>query len=412
MIFVVTCILFFPFLSFADDFALTGYFEAGKKTQAEDFEEEDDDREYIYQNYHVRLSHRVSVRSRYELGSFIYNKDYKSRDSLDNISKIFFARGSHYLNKQKEESLKLDIKLRYKEKRFRNTPSSEFNQIMFVPKLSYERKDSYSVYISTGINNFDYINRDSSDQLKFFSKLGVKRYLLEKNLLLLTSYKFETTVHKRTDRHKDKSDFMFGSDYICDTPLIYKVTARAQFGQKDTKDDDERDEDFDYKYRQFYVKTDHRVKTNIKTDLKYQFFKKDYVTADLDHSGFYIRNRWKYILFDDPQELLSFQFAGKHKEVQYAIKSDNDFKKEILELQGTYRRKKNWITSASLQGNMYDYQDSTRDKNRYYVRISFEKLFPKKRLRLSLYVKYKYTDNKQRNNTEEEAVRLAFKYTF
>jgi hypothetical protein len=406
LIFVATCILFFLSLSFADDFTLTGYFEAGKKTQAEDFEEEDDDREYIYQNYHVKLRHRVSIRSRYELGSFIYNKDYKSRDSLDNISKIFFARGSHYLNKHKEESLKLDIKLRYKEKRFRNTPSSEYNQIMFLPKLTYERKNSYSVYVSTGINNFDYINTDSTDQLKFSSKLGVKRYLFEKNLLLLSSYKFETTVHKRADRHKDKSDFMFGSDFICDTPLIYKITARALFGQKDTKDDDERDEDFDYKYRQFYVKTEHRVKPHIKTDLKYQFFKKDYVTADLDHSGFYVRNRWKYILFDDPQQLLSFQFAGKHKEVQYAITSDSDFKKETLELQGTYRRKKDWITSASLQGNLYDYQDSTRDKNRYYARISFEKLFPE------LYVKYKYTDNKQRNNTEEEAARLAFQYTF
>ncbi len=180
MIFVVTCIFFFPSLSFADNFTLKGYFEAGKKTQAEDFEEEDDDREYIYQNYHVRLSHRLSRRSSYELGSFIYDKDYTSRDSLDNISKIFHAKGSHYLNKRKEDSLKLDIKLKYKEKRFRNTPDSEYNQIMFSPKLSYDRKDSYSVNLSTGINNFNYINTEGNDQLKFFFELGTKKYLLGK----------------------------------------------------------------------------------------------------------------------------------------------------------------------------------------------------------------------------------------
>lgn len=412
MIFFVTCIFFFPSLSFADNFTLKGYFEAGKKTQAEDFEEEDDDREYIYQNYHLRLSHRLSRRSSYELGSFIYDKDYTSGDSLDNISKIFHAKGSHYLNKRKEDSLKLDIKLKYKEKRFRNTPDSEYNQIMFSPKLSYDRKDSYSVNVSTGINNFNYINTEGNDQLKFFFKLGTKKYLLGKKLLLLSSYKWETTAHKREDRHKNKGNFMFGSDYIFDTPLIYKVTARAKFGKRDTKDDDERDEDFDYIYRQFHIKTEHRLNTKIKTDLKYQYFKKDYVTADLDHSGFYIRNNWRYKVLDDVKQRFSIQFVAKHKEVNYAIKSDRDFTKETLELKGTYKRKKNWVTSASLQGNIYDYRDSTRDKDRYYARVSLEKLFPEKGLRLSLALKYKFTDNKQANNTEEEAVRLAFQYKF
>jgi hypothetical protein len=410
--FLVICSLLFPPLSFATDFALSGYFESGNRSQAEDFEEEEEDREYAYQNYHLKFKHKLSDRFNYILSSFIYNKDYKSRDSLDNISKIFNAKGSYYLNKQKQESLKLDIKLKYKEKRYRNTPSSEYDQIMFSPKLTYDKKDSYAINLSTGINNYDYVSTRGNDQLKFFSQLGAKRYMVEKKLMLTSSYKLETTAHKRTNRRKNKNDFMFGFDYIFDIPFIYKITARAKLGQRDTKDDDERDEDFDYKYRQFYVKIAHRITSKLKNDFKYQYFKKDYLTADLDHSGFYIRSNWRYKMLADETQELYFNFTSKYKDVNYVLKSGSNYKKETLGIKGTYKRKKNWKTSVSLQGNFYGYEDSTKDKNRYYTKLSFEKLFLEKDLSLSLDFKYKYTDNKQADNTEEESVRLAFKYKF
>jgi hypothetical protein len=403
--------MLFPSLSLANDFALNGYFETGRRSQAEDFEEEDEDREYTYQNYHLRLKHRFSDRLAYEVGSFIYNKDYRSQDLLDNISKIFNTKGSYYLRKQKRGSLKLDIKLKYKEKRYRNTPLSEYDQIMFSPELAYD-KDSYVINLSTGINNYDYIFAEENDQLKFFSKLKAKRYLLEKKLMLTSLYKFETTAHQRAGRQKNKDDFMFGFDYIFKIPFIYKIAARARFGQRDTKDEDERDEDFDYEYRQFYIKTGHRINPKVKTDLKYQYFRKDYLTAGLDHSGFYIQNSWRYSILDDDTQGLYFNFIVKHKDVNYAIKSDSEYKKETLEMKGTYRKKKNYETSASLRGDFYNYRDSSNDRDRYYAILSFEKLFPEKDLRLSLNFKYRYTDNKQAADTEEESVRLAFEHKF
>ncbi|MEF9437681.1 MAG: hypothetical protein L0922_02635, partial [Candidatus Mariimomonas ferrooxydans] len=144
------CFLLIPSLSFASNFTplenfggaffltgfnLSGYIETGKKTQAEDFEEEEEDREYTYQKYRLGLKYRLSDHVMYELGSLIHDKDYESTDSLDNISKIFNAKGSYYLNKQKKESLKLDIRLKYKEKRFRNSPAGEYDQIVFSPRL-------------------------------------------------------------------------------------------------------------------------------------------------------------------------------------------------------------------------------------------------------------------------------------
>lgn len=412
LFFLTVCILLLPSLSLASDFTLSGYLEAGERSQSEDFEEEDEDRAYTYQNYQLRLKQRVSDRFNYTISSLIYDKDYRSIDSLDNVSKIFDLKGSYYLNKQKQESLKLDIRLKYREKRYRDTPSSEYDQIMFSPRLTYNKKDSYRIDLSAGVNNYDYISIGGNDQLKFFSKLGAKGYLLDKKLMLTSSYRLETTVQKRADKRKDKDEFMFGFDYISDIPFIYKITARAKLGQRDTKGDDERDDDFDYEYMQFYVKTTHRINPEIKTDLKYQYFEKDYLTADLDHSGFYVRNSWRWKMLSDETEELYFNFTAKHKDVDYALKSDSDYKKETLGIKGTYRRKKNWKTSASLEGNFYDYRDSTKDKSRYYTKLSFEKLFPEHNLRLSLDFKYKYTDNKQAGDIQEESVRLAFRYKF
>jgi len=410
--FLGICLMLSPSLSLADDYSLSGYFEAGKRSQAEDFEEEDEDREYIYQNYHLSLNHKLSDRLSYKIGSFIYDRDYKSSDSLDNISKIFKAKGSYYLNKQKKGSLKIDIKLKYKEKRYRDTPSREYDQIMFSPKFTYDNKASHRINLSAGVNNYDYLSAKANDQLKFFSKLEATKYLLDRKLALISSYKLETTGHKRANRRKNKNDFMFGFDYMSDFLCIYKIAARAKLGQRDTKDDDERDEDFDYKYRQFYVKTENRITSKLKNSLKYQYFKKDYLTADLDHSGFYILSRWRYKMLDDKTQGLYFNLTAKHKDVNYNLKSGSDYKKETLGIKGTYKRKRDWKTSAALQGNFYDYEDSIKDKNRYYTRLSFEKLLLGKDLRFSLNFKYKYTDNKHANNTEEKSVRVASQYRF
>ena len=85
---------------------------------------------------------------------------------------------------------------------------------------------------------------------------------------------------------------------------------------------------------------------------------------------------------------------------------------ERVEVKVTYQRKKNWKTSASWQGSFYDYNDSSKDKRRYYVKLSGEKLFLEGDLVLSLGFKYRYTDYDKKNDSEQEAVRVAFRYKF
>ncbi|TNF53011.1 hypothetical protein EP227_06600, partial [bacterium] len=183
---------------------------------------------------------------KYEFGTYIYDKDYRDRDNLDNFSRLFHARGTYYVKKHKQKFSILDVKLKYKVKRYDETPSSEYNQIAFSPKITLTRKNSYTLKISGGINSYDYRSANSKDQFKVYSKLDVRGYLFEGNLTLLSSYKFEFTAETKKDRNKNKNDFLSGFDYRINAPLIQKVSARFSLGQRDTKEDDMRDEDFDY----------------------------------------------------------------------------------------------------------------------------------------------------------------------
>jgi hypothetical protein len=136
------------------------------------------------------------------------------------------------------------------------------------------------------------------------------------------------------------------------------------------------------------------------------------LTAELDHSGFYLRNKWKYTLFsDDFRELYTAVSAG-YKEVYYAILKENDYRKETLIITGTYKKKRDWKTSVSLQGSFYDYAEPIKNRNRYYARLSLNKLFPQNNVNVTLALKYKYTDNRHANDSEEESVRTAFIYKF
>jgi len=404
--------LFLPFLVWADNFTFSGYTEIGTRSTAEDYEEEDTDDDYSYQNYHLKFEQEVYSRLNYDISSFVYKKDYKSKDSLDNIFRLFKMSGSYYLRKFKEESLKLDVRLNYKEKRYKNTPGSEYDQLSVAPTFKFEKKDFYTIDLTTGIDNYDYLVKSINDQFKIFGKIGADRYFLDKKLMLTSSYKIEQLEKKNIDRQRTKHEFMAGFDYLFDFPWLYKITTRVGWGQRDTKQDEERDEDFDYEYWQYYTKTEHRINPKLKTDLKYQYFKKDYINSNLDHSGFYIQNSWDYEILDNEKQKIWLDFVLEHKDVDYTLKADNNYKKETTEFKANYQRKKNWKVSAALEGSAYDFNDSSNDKKRYYAKLSGEKLFFKGDLLLSLDLKYKFTDYEQDNDKNQKAVRLAFKYKF
>ncbi|MFH0926423.1 MAG: hypothetical protein V1872_12495 [bacterium] len=395
-----------------DDLALSGYTEVGKRSTSEDYEEEDTDDDYTYQNYHLRLEGEVADCLAYDFSSFIYDKDYAGRDALDNISRIFKTNWRYYQKKLKEESLRTDIGLKYKEKRYKNKPRNEYDELRVEPSVYYKKKDVYTLSLAVGVDKFDYSAAGEKDQLKIFAKVSGDHYFLEKKLLLKSSYRIEQLEKKKDDQERTKQDVMGGFDYAFDFPWIDRVGSRIEWGERDTKDEDERDEDYDYKYWQFLVKTVHKITPKLKTYLKYQCLQKDYLTADLDNEGFYIQNNWNYEILEDKQQRIGLNWGVQHKDVRYTLKSGNDYRKETFEVNTSYKRKKNWGTSLGLEADFYDFDDAGDDKRRYYLRLSGEKILLEGDMVVALDFKHKCTTYKQKNDKGQEAVRMSFQYKF
>lgn len=394
------------------DFVFSGYGEAGRRSQAEDFAEEDTDEGYSYQNYHLKIEQKISSRLNYDAGSFVYRKDYKDRDSLDNISRIFKAGLSYDLKRLEDERIGLDLKLKSRQKRYKNSPLSEYDEIGAAPGLTFEEKDNYRIDLTLGVDNFDYLAEGEKDQFKTSAGLGAQKHFLEKRLALVSSYKIERLEQEKANREKTKHEAGGGFDYEFDLPWIQKLASGLSWGQRDTKDEEDRDEDADFEYWKYYAQSEHRISPKLKTRLKYQYFAKDYIAADLDHWGYYLRNAMDYELSDDPRQRLWLDFAVEHKEVKYNLRLANDYQKQTLEAKISYKKKKNWQASAGLEENFYDFSVKDNDKSRSYLKLSAEKLFQRGDLALSADFKYRYTDYTRKEDDREEALRLGFKYRF
>jgi len=65
-----------------------------------------------------------------------------------------------------------------------------------------------------------------------------------------------------------------------------------------------------------------------------------------------------------------------------------------------------------LEDNFYDFSAPDNDKNRTYLKLSAEKLFQAGDLILSVDFKYRFTNYAQKEDQQEEALRLGFKYRF
>lgn len=396
----------------AYDFTLSGYTEVGERSTAEDYLEEDTDSDYTFRNYHLKFHQKVSPLLQYDVSTFIYDKDYKTGDNLDSLSRIFKTAWDYYLEKQPEGSLKLDLNLKYKEKRYDSNPRNEYDQVSFYPAMTLSRKDVYTIKVSAGAENFDYLVPEGKDQFNGFGEIEGKRYFLEKKLMFTSSYRVKTARQKEVSRERVKHNLRGGFDYVFDFPWLYKVMARAGWGHRDTKEEEERDEDYDYAFREWYVKTEHRITPKVTTQLKYQYFKKDYITADLDHRGICVWNGWDYEVFNDKIQRLWFDFDLQYKDVDYPLKVDNNYKKKTMGLGAQYSRKEDWKVAAGVQGNTYDYNEGDKDKKRYYFTLAGMKHFREGALRLSVEFKYRYTDYPEDNDDKKEAVRVEFRYRF
>ena len=388
--------------------SVSGFFDRGKKSTLDDYESEELSADYSFQKYFLRWDEKLSPKLNASLSVQDYDKDYRQSDALDNKTRSVKSGWVYMVQKDSQTSLEADLGLKYQTKRFTNSPINEYDQVKALPSISYDKKDDYQIDFSLGLDDYVYQHAGQKDQRSVLSSLGLNKFLLDKRLRLSGDYKIDNTRRSVTDRRKTKQDTSAGFDYTFALAWVEKLTGRLSFAQRDTKSEEERDDDFDYTYRQFYLKTSHKLKSGLDTTLKYQYFERDYLGTDLDNRGFLLANRWACDLFDDSKQKSWLAAGIEHKRVDFVFLNADDLDKDSLDAAITFQQKKDWEVSCGFAFDLYRYRDHTLNQQADYFLAGVKKWFKGKSASLYLDYKFKLTDHRAANTTRYETVRLGF----
>ena len=400
--------LFFSFAQASSAASVSGFFDSGKKSTLEDYESEERSEDYTFQKYFLRWDAKLSPQLDTSVSVQECDKDYQQSTSLDNKIRSLKSGWAYMIQKDSQASLGADLDLKCQAKRFTDSPINEYDQIKALPSISYDKKDDYRIDFALGLDDYVYPEAGQKDQRSLLSSLGINKFLLDKRLRLIGDYKIENTRRQVSDRRKAKQDVTTGFDYTFNLTWIEKLTSRLSFAQRDTKSEEERDDDFDYTYRQFYIKTSHKLKSGLDTTLKYQYFRRDYLGTDLDNRGFLLANRWAYDWFDNEQQKTWLVAGIEHKRVDFVFLDADDLDKNALSAAITFQRKESWEASCGFARDIYRYRDRDQDQRADYFLAGVKKWFEDKTASIYLDYRLKLTDYRTRNSTQNQTIRVGF----
>ena len=405
---LIVIILFLIFPAKAkDNFIFSTSTYIGERTTSQDYEEEDTDYSYRYNGYNFNIKYK-KPNLNYFLGSSINKKDYKTKDYLDNISRLLKTELLYYLKKDKINYTELNTELNYKEKRYKNSPNYEYNRITLIPTIKFKRKDQY-ISLIFGIDSFSYLEDTDKDKIKIMGGFEIKKYLLEKKIVLLLSYRQEFNKQENNTR-KNKNKFKSEFSYVFNKPLIYKITTGIDFKDLDTKEKDI-DQDLEYRYFKYYIKTEHRINKRLETSLKYERFKKNYTENSLDNSGFLIKNNWDYEILKNKDNKINFDFDLGYEEKNYELE-DQSYKKKTMGFDIFYQRKDSHKLKFGIEKIFYNFEEKINNKNKTAFKFGIEKFLFNRDLSLGLDLKYKILDYKSAKDEKQKEIKFSFIYKF
>jgi hypothetical protein len=395
----------------SSDFVLSGFVEAGSWFTTQDYEE-DLDEDFSYQYYHLKFEEKLSTKSKYSLSSFLYNKNYDSLDSLDNLSRTLNLLWSYDAGKSGAKTFGLDLALGYRGKRYQDNKASDYDKVYILPSAVFVLKDNLKLDFSLGVENFNYLAGKNKDEFKFLGRIGCERFFEKKQLRLGLGYKLENLSKSQPGRKKSKQDVSIGAVLNPKTFFLSGLALKITFGQRDTKDEEDRDQDYDYCYRSFLIRTKHKLKEKLSTDFEGEYFKKTYTSARLGYHFYRIANSWDYQILDNQRHRVSLEIGLEHKNVDYLGGQRSDYRKETFKTKLNFQTKKDWKLGVGAEENFYIYETPDKDKNRTYFVFSLEKSFLERRFLLQADFKVRFTDYKYQNDQEQKAARLGFEYRF
>jgi hypothetical protein len=393
---------------------LSGFLEAGNRSTIEAIEAEST-LAYDYAKYYLRYRYPIRKPLNLTLVYNSYTKKYEDRKDLNNDTISIRNYWDYSLFTRKDSSLKLDVDLGWREKRYKEKDIYTNSQWLLKLKSTYKIEDLWSLSGELGYKDYDYFLTAGKDRMEFSEKVEGKRYFSNKKLQFLALLNFRQTDF---DSEPDTNQFIYrlGVEMRPEFSFLSEVAGRIEEGKKYTDEDMEEEEqegDYYFAYRKWWWKTEHPVMERMYTVLKYTNYDKDYTSADYDYRWYEIENQWRYLFSKDHIKRLSLIFAYLHRETDYSQRKISSYDKDSIEIRAQYSWRNNWKALLNFGVGFYDYTiGRERDKTNYSLGVQFEKEIIARKLALAAEYKWKLKDYELKPSVTQNAGRVSVGYKF
>ncbi len=393
---------------------MSGFLEAGNKSTIEAIEAEST-LAYDYAKYYLRYRYPIRKPLNLTLVYNAYTKKYKDRKDLNNNTISIRNYWDYSLFTRKDSSLKLDVDLGWREKRFKEKDIYTNTQWLLKLKSTYKIEDLWSLSGELGYKDYDYFLTEGKDRMEFSEKMEGKRYFSNKKLQFLALLNFRQTDF---DSKSDTNHFIYrlGVEMRPEFSFLSEVAGRIEEGKKYTDEDMEEEEqegDYYFAYRRWWWKTEHPVMERMYMVLKYTDYDKDYTSADYDYRWYEIENQWRYLFSKDHTRRSSLVFGYLHRETDYSQRKISSYDKDSIEIRAQYSWRNNWKALLNFGVGFYNYTiGRERDKTNYSLGIQFEKEIITRKLALATEYKWKLKDYELKPNVTQNAGRVSVGYKF
>lgn len=230
--------MLFSNLGYAFEPTFKGFFEAGNKSTIEAIEGTSI-LDYDYAKYYLRYKYPIKKLLNLTLVYNSYIKKYEDEKELNNNTISVKSYWDYSLFISKDSSLKFDVDLGWREKRYKDKPVYTNSQWLLKIKSTYKIEDLWSLSGELGYKDYDYFLSEGKDRMEFSERVEGKRYFSNKRVQFLALLNFRQTDF---DSKPDTNQFIYrlGVKVRPELNFLSEMTGRIEEGKKYTDEDHRR----------------------------------------------------------------------------------------------------------------------------------------------------------------------------
>lgn len=409
-ILLLFCLVFQGSQLQAQTVTLLGKTEFGRRATSEETEAQED--EVSVSRHSLEVDARANEKFSAEARAAYWEKDYRSLNELDNITRVYGLTPALLLFRKEAHALQFRFRFTRREKRYPEQDALNFNQVSLYPTFLLEKKKNYSISAGVGWNDYHYLTDTGKDQTIYFQETKVKKTLLDERLDLKSSYRVEMNNFEREGKEKIKHEISAGGRYQFYQPWLESLQLSGSFGKRDTKEVEERDEDVDFSFWEYRLKSEHPLRPDILGMFQYLTFENDFRTNRFDSKGWEVRSDLDYLWVETNVGKLQLEFRGKYKTVEYSADPKSSYRRIAAKLGSSYLRKKDWKVALGYEANVYRFDLSSQDKIRHLFLVEGARWLREGKFYVALLLNYRFLDYSQDPDNHSLSSTLSFRYQF